>query len=67
MEDYNEFPADSHLQSFDPSDRKYVAVALTSQKRTEILNAVDPDWWQHREALKRKGVSVCFLCPQHMS
>ena len=35
-EDYNEFPVDSRLQSFDPSDRKYVAVALTTLRRTEI-------------------------------
>ena len=67
IEDYCEFPKDPDLQAFDPSDRKYVAVALASRNTPEVLNAVDPDWWQHRMALTRNGVNVRFLCPQHMS
>jgi hypothetical protein len=62
-----EFPQDPELRTFDPSDRKYVAAALASHNQPEILNAVDPDWWQHRAALARNGVRVRFLCPQHMA
>jgi hypothetical protein len=61
-EDYSEFPTDPSLHDFDPSDRKFVAVALGSKNSPEILNAVDPDWWEHRLALKRCGVRLRFLC-----
>jgi hypothetical protein len=64
--DFAEFPDDPALQSFDRDDRKYVAVARASRKNPEVLNAVDPDWWQHRDALAKNGVRVRFLCPQHM-
>jgi hypothetical protein len=65
-EEFAEFPADPELNAFDRSDRKYVAVALGSRNHPTVLNAVDTDWWEHREALKRNGVRLSFLCPQHM-
>jgi len=65
-EEFAEFPADPKLNAFDCSDRKYVAVALGSRNHPTVLNAVDTDWWEHREALKRNGVRLRFLCPQHM-
>ena len=64
---YLPFPDDPSLASFDPSDRKFVAVALASEARPPILNAVDSDWWHAREALARAGVEVKFLCPDHVS
>jgi hypothetical protein len=63
---FEEFPEDPDLAAFDPSDRKFVAVALASGEQPEILNASDTDWWHHREALSRHGVEVRFLCPQLM-
>lgn len=60
---YAEFPSDPELQRFDPDDRKFVAVALASGSRPDILNATDSDWWQHRVALEQHGVSVRHLCP----
>jgi hypothetical protein len=63
---FAEFPPDPALSTFDPDDRKYVAVALRSQRAPKALNAVDTDWWQHRAALTRNGVRLQFLCPQHM-
>jgi hypothetical protein len=63
-EDYEEFPNDPALDKFDPSDRKFVAVARGSKSNPEVLNAVDPDWWEHRDALKRHGVRILFLCLQ---
>jgi hypothetical protein len=65
-ENFVEFPNDPELEAFDRSDRKYVAVALGSRNHPTVLNAVDTDWWEHREALKRNGVRLRFLCPQHM-
>jgi hypothetical protein len=64
-EDFEEFPADPDLATFDPSDRKFVAVALASKHQPPILNATDSDWWSPRveAALKRHGVEVIDLCP----
>ena len=63
---FEEFPDDPRLKSFDPSDRKYVAVALASGSAPELLNAVDPDWSEHFEPLRDAGVKIKFLCPQHV-
>ena len=60
---FDEFPDDLALQAFDPSDRKYVAVALASKNHPTILNAVDSDWQDFDEALKKHGVVVEVLCP----
>lgn len=65
--DFQEFPNNPALANFDSSDRVYVAVALASAQNPEVLNAVDPDWWQHRVALEQHGVRLVFLCPQHMT
>ena len=61
---FEEYPEDPDLASFDPSDRKFVAVALAGPQPAGVLNAVESDWWDHREALERNGVHVEFLCPR---
>ena len=61
---FTEFPGDVELAGFDPSDRKFVAVALTSENSPAVLNAVDSDWWYFRDALENAGVDVEFLCPE---
>lgn len=58
-----EFPDDQSLQSFDASDRKFVAVALASPSEPAVLNASDTDWWQFRTALEAHGLQIQFLCP----
>ncbi len=65
-EDFEEFPNDAELNAFDPSDRKFVAVALASGLAPPVLNAADTDWWKFREPLERNGVKVEFLCPELM-
>ena len=65
-DDLEAFPADPDLRSFDRSDRKYVAVALVSKNRPQIINAVDTGWWRHRTPLSRHGIRLRFVCPQHM-
>jgi hypothetical protein len=64
---YLEFPNDPDLGNFDPSDRKFVAVALTHTEHPPILNAVDTDWWDHRVTLERHGIRIKFLCPDYMN
>lgn len=64
-----EFPDDDRLRNFDPSDRKFVAVAQAHPEKPPILEAVDSKWWQFKEILREKGVQVEFLCPddiQHL-
>lgn len=61
------FPEDPDLAAFDRSDRKFVVLALASDSRPPILNAVDSDWWHFREALGRAGVEVKFLCPDQVA
>ena len=63
--DFAEFPQDPALANFDRSDRKFVAVALASKLRPEILNAVDTDWANYYEVLARHGVNIKFLCSQY--
>jgi len=64
--DFHEFPDDPALKSFDPSDRKFVAVAVASGHRPPVLNAVDSDWWVAREALSRH-VAIEFICPDQFT
>lgn len=63
---FEEFPDDSSLARLDPSDRKFVAVAIASREHPPILNAADTDWWEQREALQRHGIEIQFICPELM-
>ena len=63
--DFMEFPDDPDLATFDPSDRKFVAVAVASKHNPIIFNATDSGWWIHHEALKRY-VNVVLLCPDEL-
>ena len=65
--EFEEFPKDPDLDSFDRSDRKFVAVALASGVEPKILNASDTDWWHHFHELKQHGIEIVFLCPELMS
>lgn len=57
-------PDDPGLVGFDPSDRKFAAVALAHPHHPPVWNAVDTDWWLYRDALARVGVSIRFLCEE---
>ena len=60
--EFKEFPDDPALENFDPDDRKFIAVALTHSEKPPILQAVDSQWWDFRDALSRHGVTVEFIC-----
>ena len=51
--------------TFDPSDRKFLAVAVVA--RAVVLNATDSDWDEQTALLDRLRVQVRQLCPQHAS
>ena len=61
-DDFEEFPRDSELASFDRADRKFVAVARAHPEHPPILEATDRGFWEARHALERHGVTVGFLC-----
>jgi hypothetical protein len=61
---FEEFPDDPKLVKFDPSDRKFVAVAIACGDGTPVLNAVDTDWCDFEEPLAIHGVRVEFLCSE---
>jgi len=60
--EFEEFPKSASLQNFDPSDRKFVAVALTHPQRPAIAIAVDSDWYIHKDPLSEHGIEIEFLC-----
>ena len=51
--------------TFDPSDRKFLAVAVAAS--ATVLNATDSDWDEQASLMTRLEVDVCQLCPQHAS
>jgi hypothetical protein len=61
--DISQFPADEALSGFDPSDKKFVAVAVSHHANPPIRVALDRGWVRHREALKDARVEIEFLCP----
>jgi len=63
---FQEFPSDTALRRFDPSDRKFVAVALAHSQHPPIIQAIDSKWWEFRIPLRRNGVKVEFLCQQDL-
>jgi hypothetical protein len=56
-------PDGAGLEHFDPSDQKFVAVALASDPPDPIVNAVDSDWSEHRATLAQIDLTVIELCP----
>lgn len=62
--DYDECPPPRSGVSFDPSDRKFLAVAAAHTERPPILQATDSKWWGWQESLADAGVSIHFLCPE---
>ena len=48
--------------TFDRSDRKFLAVAVAA--KAVVLNAMDSDWGEHKALMDELGVKVNELCPQ---
>lgn len=61
------FPKTAALATFDLSDRKFVAAALTHPANPPVVNATDTDWHEHHAALVQQGVQVEFICPNEMT
>lgn len=50
----------------DPSDRKFVAVALHFNPPALIINATDTDWEESKEKLVKNNIIVQELCPKYI-
>lgn len=64
--EFEEFPKDPRLADFDPSDKKFVAVAIACSENPSILQATDCKWIKWAPSLKEKGIEVKFLCPDYV-
>lgn len=60
---YVDFPQVAGLDEFDPSDRKFIALANAHPEKPPILQATDSKWWGWKEALDAAGITVDFICP----
>ena len=58
---FDEFPADPALEDFDPSDRKFVAVANAHPEKPPIWQAADSKWLDWWPALQTHDIRVEFL------
>lgn len=58
---FQEFPSDPALASFDPPDRKFVAVAAAHPGHPPILQAADCKWLDWQPVLARQSISVDML------
>lgn len=62
-DDFEELPEASE---YDPSDRKFLAVAAAATSRPHVLQALDSKWWGWKESLQARGVTLHFLCPDEL-
>ena len=51
--------------TFDPSDRKFLVVAMAA--KAIVLNATDSDWDEQKPLMDELGVEVRQLCPRYAS
>lgn len=57
---YQDLPQAVIDSGFDPSDRKFAALA--HKKNAKVYNAVDTDWLEKKDVLNHNGISIEFLC-----
>ena len=55
---FRELSALPKLDKFDKSDKKFVAISVSSNKEPTIFNACDSDWNQFSLAFKEYGIKV---------
>ncbi|WP_342235816.1 hypothetical protein [Inquilinus sp. OTU3971] len=58
--EYADLPQALIDTGFDPSDRKFAALA--HRENVPVVNATDSDWLDHRATLEDNGIAVRFLC-----
>lgn len=66
-EEFAELPRPPRGIRYDPSDRKFLAVAAAHGEHPPILQSFDSKWWGWREALGEIGVMIHFLCEEEIA
>ncbi|HEY8514646.1 MAG TPA: hypothetical protein VIS07_03925 [Candidatus Binatia bacterium] len=66
-ERYLELPEPDDGTVYDPSDRKFLAVAAADPEHPPILQSFDSKWWGWRDALAKLGVVIHFLCADEIA
>lgn len=61
---FAEFPDQTLQPSFDPSDRKFVAVANAHPDKPTVWQGADCKWLNWFPQLQAVGVNVEFVCPE---
>lgn len=62
-DDFVELPLPPLGTTYDPSDRKFLAVAAAHSDHPPILQSFDSKWCGWTAALAAIGVTIHFLCP----
>jgi hypothetical protein len=65
-DDFEELPPPPEGVVYDPSDRKFLAVAAAHEEHPPILQSFDSKWCGWVDALKDIGVEIHFLCPEEI-
>ena len=55
------YPESEKLKTFDPPDRKYIALAYSHKERLPIVEASDSKWWGIKEDLQKNGIEILFI------
>lgn len=63
---FEEYPKHKGLKNFDPSDRKFIALANAHPEHPPIVQGTDCKWWGIRIALEECGIHVRFLCEAYI-
>lgn len=62
-DEFEEFPDPALQSQFDPSDRKFAAVANAHPDKPPVWQGADSKWLDWWRCLQNYGVVVEFLCP----
>lgn len=63
-DEFEELPSPPDDTVYDPSDRKFLAVAAAHPGHPPILQSFDSKWWGWRAALAAIGITIHFLCAE---
>jgi hypothetical protein len=63
---YEEIPEKLTELNIDPSDLKFIAVAISNQSKAPIAEASDSKWIGWEDALRELGIKIVFLCKQEL-
>jgi hypothetical protein len=60
---YSEYEALNLPHRCDPSDKKFIAVAVRASQQTPISQATDSKWLDWWRSLHESGLAIEFVCP----